>query len=62
MLRPTNWWNVDPDVRELEAARFLDSLPWETGALLIGGYAISAYGPPRSSVDVDLVLPFDQIV
>ncbi|MEK6988455.1 MAG: nucleotidyl transferase AbiEii/AbiGii toxin family protein [Candidatus Thermoplasmatota archaeon] len=26
-------------------------------AVLVGGYAVRAYGPPRFSVDVDLVLP-----
>lgn len=60
MRKPTSWWNVDADARESEATDFLDSIPWDSGALLIGGYAISAYGTPRFSDDVDLVLPFDQ--
>jgi len=57
----TSWWDVDPETRETEAVALLNSFPWETGATLIGGYAISAYGPPRYSEDVDLVLPFDQL-
>jgi hypothetical protein len=53
---------MDLDAREAEAARFLDEFPWETGAVLIGGYAVAAYGPPRFSADVDLVLPRGQLV
>ncbi len=48
---------IDPVAREGQALAFLDELPRELGAILIGGYAISAYGPPRHSVDLDLVLP-----
>lgn len=33
----------------------LDSWPWNFGGVLIGGYAIAAYGRPRYSDDVDIV-------
>jgi Nucleotidyl transferase AbiEii toxin, Type IV TA system len=52
---------MDPSAREAEAVRALESLPWKTGALLIGGYAVAAYGPPRYSVDIDLVFPLGQL-
>jgi len=29
----------------------------ETEAVLVGGYAVSAYGPPRFSLDLDFVVP-----
>jgi hypothetical protein len=48
---------VDVAARERAVLSFLDEWPWETGGVLIGGYAISAYGPPRYSVDVDVVIP-----
>jgi hypothetical protein len=54
---PKNSWSVDPVARESEVIAFLDSLPVEFNALLIGGYAVAAYGPPRYSADVDLILP-----
>jgi hypothetical protein len=46
---------IDPETRERAAARLL--LDWPTGVegVLIGGYAVAAYGPPRQSVDVDVV-------
>src|SRR6266511_2955233 len=46
----------DPIAREhscLQALRALEA----TEGVLIGGYAVSAYGPPRFSVDLDIVLP-----
>ena len=43
--------------REAAAIRFLDRWPWREGGCLIGGYAVAAYGKPRFSQDVDLVLP-----
>lgn len=47
---------IDPVEREREAIAYLDSWPWERGGTLIGGYALAAYGSPRFSVDLDLVL------
>lgn len=47
---------IDPTERELAGIEFLDSWPWETGGVLIGGYALAAYGSPRFSIDVDLVV------
>jgi hypothetical protein len=44
-----------PADREKDAVDLLDRWPRELRAVLIGGYAVSAYGPPRYSVDLDLV-------
>ncbi len=48
---------VDVAARERAVLALLDKWPWGSGGVLIGGYAISAYGPPRYSVDVDVVVP-----
>ena len=48
---------VDVAAREGAVVALLDEWPWEAGGVLIGGYAISAYGSPRYSVDVDVVVP-----
>jgi hypothetical protein len=48
---------MDPIQRESEVAQFLENLQRTGPSVLIGGYAVAAYGPPRFSVDVDLVLP-----
>ena len=48
---------VDFAARERAVLALLDEWPWDAGGVLIGGYAISAYGPPRYSVDVDVVIP-----
>ena len=47
---------VDVAERERAVLAVLDSWPWDVGGVLIGGDAISAYGPPRYSVDVDVVI------
>lgn len=46
--------------RERASIRFLEELLPEFGGILVGGYAVSAYGPARFSVDVDLVFPISQ--
>lgn len=43
--------------REAAAIALLDRFPWSNGGCLIGGYAIAAYGKPRFSQDLDLVVP-----
>lgn len=48
---------VDLAAREAQAIGFLETVPEELKPVLIGGYAVAAYGAPRFSVDVDLVLP-----
>jgi hypothetical protein len=48
---------VDVAARERAVLALLEEWPWDAGGVLIGGYAISAYGPPRYSVDVDVVIP-----
>lgn len=50
---------VDVAARERAVLALLDEWPWDVGGVLIGGYAISAYGPPRYSVDVDVVIPVE---
>jgi len=35
----------------------LDGWDWSDGACLVGGYAVSAYGRPRYSRDLDFVIP-----
>lgn len=48
---------LDPPSREKAAIAFLDDLPRAINPVIVGGYAMAAYGPPRYSVDVDLVVP-----
>ncbi len=47
----------DDEDRERLVLQLLEELPWEHGAILIGGYAIAAYGPARYSDDIDFVIP-----
>jgi hypothetical protein len=49
--------NMDSLQRESAVARFLEDIQGRGPSVLIGGYAVAAYGPPRFSIDVDLVLP-----
>ncbi len=37
--------------------RLLDDWPWTQGQVIIGGYAVAAYGRPRYSNDIDVVVP-----
>ncbi len=46
--------------RERAAFALLRSLDRQE-AVLIGGYAVSAYGPPRFSLDLDLVAPAEAV-
>lgn len=39
------------------ALALLDDWPWQLGGVLIGGYAVAAYGRPRYSNDIDIVIP-----
>lgn len=48
---------TDPASREREVTAILDGWRWDDGACLIGGYAVSAYGRPRHSRDLDFVIP-----
>jgi nucleotidyltransferase AbiEii toxin of type IV toxin-antitoxin system len=47
----------DPVARERAVIALLEEWPWNLGATIIGGYAIAAYGAPRYSDDIDLVVP-----
>jgi len=47
---------IDPDERERQVVSLLESWPSRTSGVLVGGYAIAAYGAPRYSVDVDIVI------
>lgn len=48
---------TDLDSRERSVLSLLDRWPWYLGGVIIGGYAVIAYGPPRYSSDVDIVIP-----
>ena len=48
---------TDLDAREQAVLALLDRWPWTLGGVIIGGYATLAYGPPRYSDDVDVVIP-----
>ena len=48
---------LDPDEREQLAIGLMADWPNELPGVLIGGYAVAAYGVPRYSVDVDIVAP-----
>ena len=48
---------TDLDARERAVLSLMDRWPWDLGGVVIGGYAVIAYGPPRYSDDVDVVLP-----
>lgn len=60
MGRPIDSLSENAELRERDAIGFLERFPAGFGGILIGGYAISAYGRARFSVDVDLVLSSDQ--
>ena len=42
--------------REKECFEFLQAIPLNKKFVLIGGYAVSGYGFPRLSVDMDFVI------
>ncbi|MCI4352681.1 MAG: hypothetical protein L3K14_04755 [Thermoplasmata archaeon] len=46
---------IDPDEREQEIAELLAEWPADLGGVLIGGYAVAAYGRPRYSNDIDVL-------
>jgi hypothetical protein len=46
---------IDPDERERQVVTLLESWPHGASGVLVGGYAVAAYGTPRYSVDVDIV-------
>jgi hypothetical protein len=46
---------IDPDERERQVAELLAEWPSELDGVLIGGYAVAAYGPPRYSEDIDVL-------
>jgi Nucleotidyl transferase AbiEii toxin, Type IV TA system len=45
------------DERGRAVISLLDRWPWDRRGVVIGGYAILAYGPPRYSDDIDIVIP-----
>lgn len=46
---------VDPDERERQVVELLAEWPTELDGVLIGGYAVAAYGRPRYSEDIDVL-------
>jgi hypothetical protein len=51
-----------PADREREVTAVLDAWDRREGECLIGGYAVSAYGKPRYSRDLDFVIPTESTV
>ena len=47
--------------REKECFNFLNQIPKQKRYVLIGGYAVTSFGFPRFSVDLDITLPEDEI-
>ncbi len=47
--------------REDECFYFLRTIPEKTKYVLIGGYAVSAFGFPRFSVDLDITIPKNEL-
>ncbi len=52
---------IDFSEREKECFRFLDLLSKQKNYVVIGGYAVSSFGFPRFSVDLDIVIPDSEI-
>lgn len=50
------------EAREKECFQFLNELPLTRRYVLIGGYAVSSFQFPRYSVDLDIVLPEEQLL
>ncbi len=48
---------IDADERERQVVQLLETWPSRLSGVLVGGYAVAAYGTPRYSVDVDIVVP-----
>lgn len=46
---------LDPDERERQVVELLAKWPTELSGVLIGGYAVAAYGRPRYSEDIDVL-------
>jgi nucleotidyltransferase AbiEii toxin of type IV toxin-antitoxin system len=46
---------IDPDERERQVVELLAKWPTELSGVLIGGYAVAAYGSPRYSEDIDVL-------
>ncbi|MCI4352692.1 MAG: nucleotidyl transferase AbiEii/AbiGii toxin family protein [Thermoplasmata archaeon] len=46
---------IDPDEREQQVTELLAKWPTELEGVLIGGYAVAAYGRPRYSEDIDVL-------
>lgn len=49
--------NIDPEAREKKSLDLLNIIPWDTGAVVIGGYSILGYDVLRYSDDLDIVAP-----
>ena len=52
---------LDFSKREKECFDVLTHIPKERYYVIIGGYAVTSYGFPRFSVDLDVVIPGDEI-
>ena len=52
---------ADFSKREKECFNVLHLIPKETRYVIIGGYAVTSYGFPRFSVDLDVVIPEEEV-
>jgi len=53
--------NTDFSNREKECFTFLKLIPREKKYVIIGGYAVSSFGFPRFSVDLDITIPENEL-
>lgn len=49
--------SIDPVKREKKSLDLLNVIPWNTGAVVVGGYSILGYDVSRYSDELDLVVP-----
>jgi hypothetical protein len=47
--------------REKECFNFLNTIPREKHYVVIGGYAVTTYGFPRFSIDLDITIPEEEL-
>ena len=53
--------STDFSQREKECFNFLQQIPRNTYYVVVGGYAVTAYGFPRFSVDLDIIIPESEL-
>jgi hypothetical protein len=53
--------SIDFSAREKECFNFLLQIPRNISYVVVGGYAVTAYGFPRFSVDLDITIPESEV-